>query len=137
MIPFKDVPDIGHASKIASLAIPDPYEVIVHLTGGKTTEIAWDFACHCCDAGYEPRIRAVAAHGRGAIGARIRTLRESAGLTQAQLAARAGIGRVSSIFNRASSDDPWGALKAPGFRLPSRKVTTRDERNGRDVRSWP
>lgn len=106
MIPFKDLPDIGDASRITSVEIPDPYQVIIRLADDQATEIPWDFARHYCDASYEPRIRAVAARGRQSIGARIRELRKSAGLTQEQLSSKAGIGRVTVVRIEKGQQSP-------------------------------
>ncbi|MEO7665922.1 MAG: helix-turn-helix transcriptional regulator [Dehalococcoidia bacterium] len=117
-IPFKDLPDIGDASRIASVEIPDPYEVIIRLADGRVTEIPWDFARHYCDPGYEPRIRAVAARGRQSIGARIRELRQSSGLTQDQLATKARIGRVTLVRIEKGEQSPrYETLESIAFAL--------------------
>jgi DNA-binding XRE family transcriptional regulator len=105
-VPFKGLPDIGDASRIASVEVPNPYEVIIHLADGRATEIPWDFARHYCDPAYEPRVRAVAARGQQSIGAQIRELRKSAGLTQEQLAAKAGIGRVTLVRIEKGEQSP-------------------------------
>jgi transcriptional regulator with XRE-family HTH domain len=59
--------------------------------------LPWDFARHYCDASYKSRIDVVATEGRRTIGNRIRQLRESARLTQEELAKAAGIGRVTLV----------------------------------------
>ena len=58
-------------------------------------EVPWDFARHYCDPTYRPRIEAQARQARASLGGRIRERREAAGLTQTELATRAGIGRVT------------------------------------------
>ena len=105
-IPFKDLPDIGDASRIVSVEIPNPYEIIIHLADGQATEIPWDFARHYCDPAYEPRVRAVGGRSRASIGSRIRELRKSSGLTQDQLASKAGIGRVTLVLIEKGEQSP-------------------------------
>ena len=97
LIPYADVPEISDRDAITGLELPNAYEMIVTLSDGQQTEIPWDFARHYCDKSYRATIEAIAAAGRKTLGGRIRRNRESAGLTQEQLAGRANIGRVTLV----------------------------------------
>ena len=97
LVPFTDVPEVGKFENLTSVELPNPYEVILQTKLDDTVELPWDFVRHYCDASYRPRVEAVALVGRQAIGARIRELRRSAGLTQEALALAAGIGRVTLV----------------------------------------
>jgi putative transcriptional regulator len=94
LIPFSDLPEVA-ASGLKDLELPTPYEVILTTASGERSEIPWDFARHYCDPTYRPRIEAQARQARLSLGGRIRERRETAGLTQAELSSRAGIGRVT------------------------------------------
>ena len=96
-IPFADLSEIGESGAIVGLELPNAYEMIVTLSDGQQVEIPWDFARHYCDKSYRPTIEAIAAAGRKTLGGRIRRNRESAGLTQEELARRAQIGRVTLV----------------------------------------
>ena len=43
LIPFRDLPEILSGGGLASLELPNPYEVVVTMAGGDRTEIPWDF----------------------------------------------------------------------------------------------
>ena len=60
-------------------------------------EIPWDFARHYCDPMYRQGVKEVAQKGRAALGKRIRELRERQELSQAELASRASIGRITLV----------------------------------------
>ena len=95
LIPFVDMPEIGDGGAVSGIELPNAYEIVVTLSDGQSVEIPWDFARHYCDSAYRPTVEAIAASARNTLGARIRRNRESAGLTQEQLAQRARIGRVT------------------------------------------
>ncbi len=97
LVPFSALPEIGEAANLTAIDLPNPYEVILHISQGETIELPWDFARHYCDPSYQQRVKAIAAEGRRAIGSRIRRLREAAGMTQEELATAAGIGRVTLV----------------------------------------
>jgi DNA-binding XRE family transcriptional regulator len=97
LIPFTDIPEIGGLSNLALIELPNPYEMVLHNSQGQATELPWDFARHYCDSSYRPRVEVIAAAGRQLIGSRIRQLREAARMTQGELAATAGIGRVTLV----------------------------------------
>ena len=95
LIPFNDLPEVSAGGGLKDLELPTPYEVILITAEGDRYEIPWDFARHYCDPTYRPRIEAQARQARESLGSRIRERRETAGLTQAELSAHAGIGRVT------------------------------------------
>ena len=97
---------------------------------GETVDFPWDFARHYCDASYRPRVEAVVAAGRRALGGRIRQLREPARMTQEELAAAAGIGRVTLVRIENGDQPPRyetlvalaGALGRPVFVVNRRSL---------------
>ena len=97
LVPFVEISEANAFENLRSVELPNPYEVILHAKTGETLELPWDFVRHYCDASYRPRVEGVALAGWQAIGARIRWLREAAGLTQEALARAAGIGRVTLV----------------------------------------
>ena len=105
-IPYKDIPGIGERATLTSLALPNPYAMVLGKVGGEIVEIPWDFARHYCDASYRPAIEAIAMQGRRTLGERIRGLRESTGLTQAALAQAANIGRVTLVRLEQGGQSP-------------------------------
>ncbi len=106
IIPFVATPEIGGLSDLAEIELPNPYQVILRNSSGEVVELPWDFARHYCDAAYQPRVEAFATEGRQSIGARIRQLREAAGLTQEELAAVAGIARVTLVRVEGGDQSP-------------------------------
>jgi len=105
-IPYKDLPEIEERTALSSLALPNPYEMVLGTVRGETVEIPWDFARHYCDAAYRPAIEVIAMQGRQTLGERIRGFRESAGLTQAALAQAANIGRVTLVRLEKGEQSP-------------------------------
>ncbi len=106
IIPFADLPDIGEVSNLADIDLPNPYEAVLRTTNGETIELPWDFARHYCDASYRPRIESIALAGAKSIGERIRKIREQGGMTQENLAAAAGIGRVTLVRVESGEQSP-------------------------------
>ena len=95
LIPFTDLPEVAAGGGLKDLELPTPYEIVLTTARGDQSEIPWDFARHYCDPTYRPRIEAQARQARESLGGHIRDFRETAGLTQAELSSRAGIGRVT------------------------------------------
>ena len=95
LIPFSDLPEVAAGGGFKELELPTPYEMILITVSGERSEVPWDFARHYCDPTYRPRIEAQARQTRDDLGRRIREHRDAAGLTQAELSSRAGIGRVT------------------------------------------
>ena len=97
LVPFAEIPELNEGGNLASVELPNPYEVVLLTASGDTVDLPWDFVRHYCDSSYRPRVEAAALAGRQSIGARIRQLRQSARLTQEALAQAAGIGRVTLV----------------------------------------
>ena len=105
-VPFGDIPEIGDASGLNNVELPNPYEVILTTTQDERVELPWDFVRHYCDRNYRPRMEMIAAEGRQVLGTRVKTLREAAGLTQESLARAAGIGRVTLVRLESGKHTP-------------------------------
>ena len=97
MIPYSDLDEIDDAADLSGIELPNPYEMILNRVNGEHIEIPWDFARHYCDESYRPTVEAIAMRGRRTLGERLRALRDSAGLTQEELARAANIGRVTLV----------------------------------------
>lgn len=97
LIPFSDIQDIASEANLQGLELPNPFVILLRNREGGIVELPWDFVRHYCDPSYRPRIEALAATGRATLAERIRRLRQSAGLTQDDLASKAGIGRVTLV----------------------------------------
>ncbi len=106
VIPYADVPELKERGAVSGLDLPTPYEMVVGTGSGEQVEIPWDFARHYCDASYRPAIEAIAMQGRQTLGARIKDLRESAGMTQEALARAAHIGRVTLVRVEKGEQSP-------------------------------
>ncbi len=92
VIPWEDLKLSGRPS---SIALPNPYTLIVVLKDGETEEIPWDYVRHYVDPTYQAREEQIAHEGRRVLGRRIKSMRLQAGLSQEQLAKRSGISRVT------------------------------------------
>ena len=106
LIPFSEIPEIGEPSDLSRLELPNPYELVLNTARGERIEIPWDFARHYCDASYRPAVEAIAMRGRQTLGERVRQSRQSAGLTQEELARAANIGRVTLIRLERGEQSP-------------------------------
>jgi len=96
-IPFADIRGNTPRARLDfhDVQLPDPYVILVGASEGGPAEIPWDFARHYCEPEFESRERQRARAHRQTLGERIRRLREAMGLSQDELAKRAGIGRVT------------------------------------------
>ena len=92
MIPLADL-KLNHPPERVTL--PDPYILYIHLEGGGTEEIPWDYARHYAEEGYRKRSERAAIQGRRLFGERLGRLRREKDLTQAELAELSGIARVT------------------------------------------
>ncbi len=92
VIPWEDLKLSGRPS---SIALPNPYTLIIVLKDEETEEIPWDYARHYADPTYQEREERIAHKGQHVLGQRIKRLRLQAGLSQEQLAKRSGISRVT------------------------------------------
>ena len=106
LIPFRDIPEIGKLTGLTSIELPNPYVVKVRSSRGESVELPWDFARHYCEPAYRQRVIEIASSGMKDLGERIRTVLEAAGMTQANLAAEAGIGRVTEVRIEAGEQSP-------------------------------
>ena len=106
VIPFSEFPEIEESTELTSLELPNPYELILNTARGDRIEIPWDFARHYCDDSYRPAVAAIAMRGRQTLGERIRLSRQSAGLTQEELARAANIGRVTLVRLEKGEQSP-------------------------------
>jgi len=97
LIPFKDISEIGKPSKLTRIELPNPYQINIFNSKGEMVELPWDFMRPYCDSSYQKRIEEVASEGMRSLGKRIRAIRESIGMTQADLAKTAGIGRITEV----------------------------------------
>ena len=88
------------------IQLPNPYVVYLKLANRKIVEVPWDFLRHYVDANYERRERYIAARGRRALGERLKRLRMARGLSQAALAKRARIARISIARIEAGQQSP-------------------------------
>ena len=106
VIPFSDIPGIDNPSQLISIELPNPYQVNIHGAKGKMLELPWDFVRHYCDSSYRARMESISAEGRQSLGKRIRAIRETAGMTQAELAMAAGIGRITEVRIENGTQSP-------------------------------
>ena len=97
IVPFSDIPEIEDPSELNTVELPNLYKIILTTTQNETVELPWDFVRHYCDQTYRPRMEMMAVEGRQILGARVRGLREAAGLTQRALAHSAGVGRITMV----------------------------------------
>ncbi len=105
VIPFEDIRGIDR-ERLAGVELPSQHELILRATNGESVDIPWDFARHYCDPAYREQSEAAASRGRSLMGNRVRNLRKQAGMTQQQLAAAAGIGRVTLVRIENGSYSP-------------------------------
>jgi DNA-binding XRE family transcriptional regulator len=106
VVPFSAIPEIGDLRHLKAIELPNAFEIVLHGDSSDPVELPWDFVRHYCDPAYRPRIEALAAAGREALGERVRHLRETAGLTQEALAQSAGIGRVTLVRIERGEQSP-------------------------------
>ena len=123
MIPFSDIPEIGNPSALADIELPNPYQVNIRGTKGEAVELPWDFVRHYCDSSYRSKAETIAAVGRESMGKRIRAIRESAGMTQSELATAAGIGRVTEVRIESGEQSPRYETLVAIARALNRPVT--------------
>ena len=101
-----DVVQGRHRGPPTGLTIPTSHEIVLRFGRTVTDTFPWDYLRGFCDPGYERRARAAADKGRRRFGQRIRELRCARAYTQADLAAAAGIGRVTLARIEAGIQSP-------------------------------
>ena len=67
-VPFKDIPEVGDHSRLDSVELPNPYEVILTTPQNEQVELPWDFVRHYCDLTYQPRMELIASEGEAGSG---------------------------------------------------------------------
>ncbi|MBI3659122.1 helix-turn-helix transcriptional regulator [Candidatus Acetothermia bacterium] len=87
--------DLKLKSKPVKIELPDPYVILLKLADGPDEEIPWDFARHNADPHYRERSEKAARQGLEVLGRRLQKLRARAGLSQAELANRSSLDRVT------------------------------------------
>ncbi len=98
-VPVEDVERAGIPVQLDldRVELPDPSVILIANTEGGIEEVPWDFVRHYCDVEFTRAEQEKAELARKALGERLRRLREAAGLTQVELAKRAGVGRVTVV----------------------------------------
>jgi len=99
VVPVEEIERAGKpvTLDLDTVELPDPYVILVRNTEGGLEEVPWDFVRHYCDPEFTRSERAISELSRKALGERIRRRRKEAGLTQAELAERAGVGRITVV----------------------------------------
>jgi putative transcriptional regulator len=98
-VPVEEIERAGRPVRLDldRVELPDPYVILIANTEGGIEEVPWDFVRHYCDAEFTRAEQEKDELSRKALGERLRRLRGEAGLTQAELAERAGVGRVTVV----------------------------------------
>ena len=97
IIPFADLPEIAAGGGLKDIELPNPYEMVLTMNTGETSDVPWDYARDYCDPAYRPRIEVIARMSCENLGRRVRQCRKDAGMSQIALAHRAEIGRATLI----------------------------------------
>lgn len=125
LVPLAALPEVRGDVAVSTIELPNPYLLIVRGASGKVAEMPWDFVRHFCDASHRPKVERNAARGRQAMGHRLRTMREEAGLTQDRLARAAKVGRVTLLRIERGEQSPRFATLAAiakAFKRPLRDL---------------
>lgn len=123
LVPFVDIPEVAGYANLAEVSLPNPYEVILRDREGETVELPWDFVRHYCDVAYRPQVERIGSAGRQALGRRIRQLRETARVTQEELSAAAGVGRITLVRIETGQQSPRYETLAALARALGRPLT--------------
>jgi DNA-binding XRE family transcriptional regulator len=106
VIPFADIPEIGEFDNLAGLELTNPYQIVLNSLNGAAVELPWDFVRGYCDPAYRQKQEGFGARGRERLGKRIRQLRQSAGMTQQELASASELGRVTLVRIERGEQSP-------------------------------
>lgn len=113
LVPFYVIPEAGKPPELTSIELPNPSEIIIRNSNGKLIELPWDFIRHYCDSTYREKVEKIAVASTKSLGQRIRTYREERNMTQAELALKAGIGRVTELRIEKGEQSPrYATLKS-------------------------
>lgn len=103
IVPAEEIEKAGKpvTLDLSEVKLLDPYVILIGNSKGGIEEVPWDLIRHFCDAGFSRSEQMKDELSRRALGARLRRLRERAGLTQNELADKAKVGRatISRIEN--------------------------------------
>lgn len=103
IVPAEEIERAGRpvTLDLSQVKLLDPYVILIANTEGGIEEVPWDLIRHYCDAEFSRSEQRKDELSRRALGARLRRLRERAGLTQNDLADKAKVGRatISRIEN--------------------------------------
>ncbi|MCR4404982.1 MAG: helix-turn-helix domain-containing protein [Candidatus Acetothermia bacterium] len=103
VVPAEEIERAGRpvSLDLSQVKLLDPYVILIANTEGGIEEVPWDLIRRYCDAEFSRSEQRRDELSRRALGARLRRLRERAGLTQDELAAKAEVGRatISRIEN--------------------------------------
>jgi DNA-binding XRE family transcriptional regulator len=103
VVPVEEIEKAGKpvTLDLSEVKLLDPYVILIGNTEGGIEEVPWDFIRHFCDMEFSRSEQRKDQLSRRVLGARLRRLRERAGLTQNELADRAKVGRatISRIEN--------------------------------------
>lgn len=103
IVPVEEIEKAGKpvTLDLSEVKFLDPYVILIANTEGGIEEIPWDLIRHFCDAEFSHSEQMKDQFSRCALGTHLQRLREEAGLTQAELANKAKVGRatISRIEN--------------------------------------
>lgn len=113
---------------LKKVELPNPYEINVGTKDGEKITIPWDFIRHYCDKEHQVKEERKAKQGREILANRLFNFRKEAGLTQVELARKAGIGRATlSRLENGEHSPRYETLekiaKALGVKVSSLLVT--------------
>lgn len=95
VIPYTALQDLVGRSSIASLELDYPHELVLYSWSGKQYDISWDLARWYCDEKYRTQTKAQTMAMMKGIGERIRRIRNSAGVSQREVANAVGTSQAS------------------------------------------
>jgi len=96
-VPIEEIEGLSPQKNLTleEVALPNPYEIEIGAKNGESVKVPWDFTRHYCDKSYKDKEIDERDQGRSILGKRIARTRKTHGLTQAELAEAAGVGRVT------------------------------------------
>jgi DNA-binding XRE family transcriptional regulator len=97
IVPVEEIEKAGRlvTLDLDKVKLTDPYVILIGTVDGDDEEVPWDLTRHYCDSEFTLSEQEKDELSRRVLGARVRQLREDAGLSQEKLAGRAGLGRVT------------------------------------------
>ena len=132
-VPWERVREVGGLSEVAGVSLDSPYEARVSTKRGETAEIPWDFARAFGDDGFRSRMDEAASRARRKFAARLRDRRRAAGMSQSELAARAGVDKTTAARLETAAQIPKLAIirnLAAALGCPVHALLMDDENEG-------